>query len=152
MRLPNVRILLCWSSRTQIYGFVENRTFLEQFVSRGYQHTLQFYGSAGPLECIFMTLLKITHFWSNFPIWGYQHNFPIWGYQHNLPTWGYQHNFPIWGYQHIFGALVWYMSFYTIFWIIQLHWLLICMVMIRYKSMGVNARHRAKAEVRFSEL
>ena len=33
MRLPNVKILLCWSSRTQIYGFVENRKFLEQFVT-----------------------------------------------------------------------------------------------------------------------
>ena len=35
MRLPNVKILLCWSSRTQIYGFVENHTFLEQFVRMG---------------------------------------------------------------------------------------------------------------------
>ena len=60
MRLPNVKILLCWSSRKQIYGFVENRTFLEQFVSRGYQHTLQFYGSVGPLECIFMAFAAVT--------------------------------------------------------------------------------------------
>ena len=53
MRLPNVKILLCWPSRMQIYGFVENHTFLEQFVRMGggggYQH--------------------------NFPVWGYQHNF-----------------------------------------------------------------------------
>ena len=35
MRLPNVKILLYWPSRMQIYGFVENHTFLEQFVSRG---------------------------------------------------------------------------------------------------------------------
>ena len=35
MRLPNVKILLCWSSRMHIYGSVENRTFLEQFVSMG---------------------------------------------------------------------------------------------------------------------
>ena len=35
MRLPNVKILLCWPSRMQIYGFVENHTFLEQFVSMG---------------------------------------------------------------------------------------------------------------------
>ena len=35
MRLPNIKILLCWSSRMQIYGLVENHTFLEQFVSRG---------------------------------------------------------------------------------------------------------------------
>ena len=35
MRLPNVKTLLCWPSRIQIYGFVENHTFLEQFVSMG---------------------------------------------------------------------------------------------------------------------
>ena len=35
MRLPNVKILLCWSSGMQIYGFVENHTFLEQFVRMG---------------------------------------------------------------------------------------------------------------------
>ena len=35
MRLPNVKMLLCWPSRMQIYGLVENHTFLEQFVSMG---------------------------------------------------------------------------------------------------------------------
>ena len=35
MGLPNVKMLLCWPSRMQIYGFVENHTFLEQFVSMG---------------------------------------------------------------------------------------------------------------------
>ena len=35
MRLPNVKMLLCWSSRMQIYGFVENHTFLKQFVRMG---------------------------------------------------------------------------------------------------------------------
>ena len=35
MRLPNVKILFCWPSRMQIYGFVENHTFLEQFVGMG---------------------------------------------------------------------------------------------------------------------
>ena len=35
MRLPNVRTLLCWPSIIQIYGFVENHTFLEEFVSMG---------------------------------------------------------------------------------------------------------------------
>ena len=35
MRLPNVKILLCWPSRMQIYGFVDNHTFLEQFVRMG---------------------------------------------------------------------------------------------------------------------
>ena len=35
MRLPNVQMLLCWPSRMRIYGFVENHTFLEQFVRMG---------------------------------------------------------------------------------------------------------------------
>ena len=35
MRLPKVKMLLCWPSRMQIYGFVENHTFLEQFVRMG---------------------------------------------------------------------------------------------------------------------
>ena len=35
MRLPNVKMLLCWPSRMQVYGFVENHTFLEQFVRMG---------------------------------------------------------------------------------------------------------------------
>ena len=35
MRLPNVKMLLCWLSRIQIYGFVENYAFLEQFVRMG---------------------------------------------------------------------------------------------------------------------
>ena len=49
MRLPNVKILLCWPSRKQIYGFVENHTFWSNLLAWGYQH--------------------------NFPIWGYQHIF-----------------------------------------------------------------------------
>ena len=40
MRLPNVKILLCWPSRMQIYGFVDNHTFLEQFVCRGVTSTI----------------------------------------------------------------------------------------------------------------
>ena len=40
MRLPNVKTLLCWPSRMQIYGFVENHTFLEQFVSMGGTSTI----------------------------------------------------------------------------------------------------------------
>ena len=35
MRLPNVKMLPHWPSRMHIYGFIENRTFLEQFVSMG---------------------------------------------------------------------------------------------------------------------
>ena len=97
MRLPNVKMLLCWSSRTQINGFVENHTFLEQFVSMGGTSTI--FQSGGTR----------------------------------------------------FGALVWYMSFYTIFWIIWLHWLLICMVTIWYKSMGVNTRHRVRADLSCNE-
>ena len=83
MRLPNVKILICWPSRMQIYGFVENHTFLEQFVSMG-------------VPAQFSNLGVPAHF----------------------------------------GALVWYMSYCAIFWIIRLHWLFICMVTIRYKSMG----------------
>ena len=66
MRLPNVKILLCWPSRMQIYGFVENHTFLEQFVRMGVP--AQFSNLGVPAQ------------FSNL---GYQHNFPIWGYQHN---------------------------------------------------------------------
>ena len=33
MRLPNVRMLLCYPSSMRVSGFVENRKFLEQFVS-----------------------------------------------------------------------------------------------------------------------
>ena len=43
------------------------------------------------------------------------------------------------------------MSYCAIFWIIRLHWLLICMVTIRYKSMGVNARHRVRADLSRNE-
>ena len=35
MRLPNVKMLLRWPSKMRIYGFVENHTFLEQFVNMG---------------------------------------------------------------------------------------------------------------------
>ena len=35
MRLPNEKMLLCWPSRMQIYGLVENHKFLEQFDSMG---------------------------------------------------------------------------------------------------------------------
>ena len=53
MRLPNVKVLLCWPSRMQIYGFVENHTFLEQFVSMGVPgHFFQ----SGGTSTIFSTL------------------------------------------------------------------------------------------------
>ena len=51
MRLPNVKTLLCWPSRIQIYGFVENHTFLEQFVSMG-------------VPAQFSNLGVPAHFWS----------------------------------------------------------------------------------------
>ena len=35
MRLQNLKMLLCWFSKMRVYGFVENHTFLEQFVSIG---------------------------------------------------------------------------------------------------------------------
>ena len=47
MRLPNAKTLLCWPSRMQIYGLVENHTFLEQFVSRGYQDIFSNLGVPG---------------------------------------------------------------------------------------------------------
>ena len=56
MRLPNIKMLCRWPSRMHIYGFVENHTVLEQFVSMG----------------------APAHFsilWSNLIAWGYQHNF-----------------------------------------------------------------------------
>ena len=37
MRLQSAKMLFCWPSRMHIYGFIENRTFLEQFVSMGVQ-------------------------------------------------------------------------------------------------------------------
>ena len=51
MRLPNVKMLLCWPSRMQIYGFVENHIFLEQFVSMG-------------VPAQFSNLGVPAHFWS----------------------------------------------------------------------------------------
>ena len=51
MGLPNVKILICGPSRMQIYGFVENRTFLEQFVSMG-------------VPAQFSNLGVPAHFWS----------------------------------------------------------------------------------------
>ena len=35
MRLPNVKMLFHWPSRMHIYGFIENRTFLELFDRMG---------------------------------------------------------------------------------------------------------------------
>ena len=107
MRLPNVKILLCWPSRMQIYGFVENHTFLEQFVSgRGGTSTIF---QSGGTSTIFQSGGTSTIFQSGgistiFQSGGTSTIFQS-GYQHNFPIWGYQHNFPIWGYQHIFSTL-----------------------------------------------
>ena len=59
MRLPNVKILICWSSRMQIYGFVENHTFLEQFVRMGV--SAQFSNLGVPAQ--FFNLGVPAHFW-----------------------------------------------------------------------------------------
>ena len=83
MRLPNVKILLCWPSRMQSYAFVENHTFLEQFLSMG-------------VPAQFSNLGVPAHFWSISLV-------------------------------HVLLCN---------FWIIWLRWLIICMVTIRYKSMG----------------
>ena len=45
MRLPNVKMLLHWPSKMHIYGFIENRTFLEQFDSMGYQRIFLYGGN-----------------------------------------------------------------------------------------------------------
>ena len=69
MRLQNVKMLLRWSSRMQIYGFVENRTFLEQFASRGVPAQFsnlgvpaQFSNLGVPAQ--FSNLGVPAHFWS----------------------------------------------------------------------------------------
>ena len=58
MRLPNVKMLLCWPSRIQIYGLVENHTFLEQFVSMGVP--TQFFNLGVPAQ--FSNLEVPAHF------------------------------------------------------------------------------------------
>ena len=59
MRLPNVKMLLCWPSRMQIYGFVENHTFLGQFVSRGVPTQSSNLG----VPAQFFNLGAPAHFW-----------------------------------------------------------------------------------------
>ena len=69
MRLPNVKMLLCWPSRMQIYGLFENHTFLEQFVSMGvpghfsnlgvpghFSNMIERFDSMGGTRTIFSTL------------------------------------------------------------------------------------------------
>ena len=64
MRLSIAKTLLCWHSRMQIYGLVENHTFLEQFVSRGVP--------------------------GHFLIWGTRTFFQSGGTRTFFPTWEYQ--------------------------------------------------------------
>ena len=59
MRLPNVKMLLCWPSRMHIYGLVKNHTFLEQFLNMGVPRHFHFDGPVGPLECILMPPLAL---------------------------------------------------------------------------------------------
>ena len=69
MRLPNVKILLCWPSRMQIYSFVENHTFLEQFVSMGIPAQFSNLGVPAQFSNLgiptqFSNLGVPAHFWS----------------------------------------------------------------------------------------
>ena len=66
MRLQSTKILLCWSSRMLIYGFVDITHFLEQFVSMGV-----------PVQFSFL--------WLHWPslMRGYQHIFSSYGGTHN---------------------------------------------------------------------
>ena len=47
MRLPNVKMLLCWSSRMEIYGFAENHTFWSNLLEWGYQDIFSIWGIPG---------------------------------------------------------------------------------------------------------
>ena len=62
MRLPNVKILLCWSSRMKIYGFVENHTFLEQFVSMGVPAQFVRMGVPAHFWCISLVHVFLCNF------------------------------------------------------------------------------------------
>ena len=68
MRLPNIKMLLRWPSRMQIYDFVESHTFLEQFVSVGVRDHFS-------TMWYFQWIFRFTIFWSftrDFLIWGYE--------------------------------------------------------------------------------
>ena len=76
MSLPNVKMLLLWLSRMHIYGFIENHTFLEQFVSMGVRdhffHMVdQYFGndSLEPFESKFIgsTGLAMAYLWLSWP-------------------------------------------------------------------------------------
>ena len=62
MRLPSVKMLLCWPSRMQIYGFVENHTFLEQFVSRGVPAQFSNLGVPAHFWCISLVHVLLCNF------------------------------------------------------------------------------------------
>ena len=96
MRLPNVKILLCCPSRTQIYGFVENHTFLEQFVSMGVRAHFSNLG----VPAHFSSLGVPVHF-SNL---GVPAHFSNLGVPAHFSNGGHQHNFPIWGTSTIFQS------------------------------------------------
>ena len=121
MRLPNVTILLCWPSRMQIYGFVQNRTFLEQFVPGhfsiwGYQDIFSNLGVPGH----FFNLGVPGHFsnmieqfvrmgvpaqFSNLGVPG--HFFQSGGTTTIFHSGGTRTFFSIWGYHHNFLNLAW---------------------------------------------
>ena len=62
MRLPNVKMLLCWPSRMHIYSFVENHTFLEQFVSMGVPAQFSNLGVPAHFWCISLLHVFLYNF------------------------------------------------------------------------------------------
>ena len=62
MRLSNVKMLLCWPSRMHIYGFIENHTFLEQFVSMGVPAQFSNLGVPAHFWCISLVHVFLYNF------------------------------------------------------------------------------------------
>ena len=62
MRLPNVKMLLCWPSRMHIYCFVENHTFLEQFVRMGVPAQFSNLGVPAHFWCISLVHVFLYNF------------------------------------------------------------------------------------------
>ena len=62
MRLPNVKTSLHWPSRMQIYGSVEDHTFLEQFVSRGVPAQFSNLGVPAHFWCISLVHIFLYNF------------------------------------------------------------------------------------------
>ena len=84
MRLPNVKTLLCWPSRMQIYGSVKNHTFLEQFVRMGVP--AQFVRMGVPA---LFSIMRVPAQFSNLGVPG--HFFQYGGTSTLFQSGGYQH-------------------------------------------------------------